>query len=1095
MICQDSIAEIIYILSSEDMDNDGDIDIISRTGFDVQSIDNIGYNFFTVRGGIGSGSYSNAMKIVDLDNDGLHDILYGAVNEIYWVKNLGGGVYSSPRDVTPGWYSRLNPSRIRTADIDNDGDQDIIYGSDDYKVIWHENYGSGTFSFAKIIHQGSGAGITLVEDIAVKDFDGDGDIDIVAVYDGKLGWFENLGGSNFSSENIINSNFSCERIELEDIDNDGDIDIVAVFIGSIIWIENQNNNFFVIRNIGSVSNNQHRLYEVGLIDLGNDGDQDIILPVNTAGMLIFYENLGVGNFANAQVIDSGFAQGTSRIHIIDMDGDSNEDILLGTSPLSFGDYGDIRWYKSIYGNVRGGLYKDYNANCIWDNLEVGISGRSGIINPGGIVVVSSASGLIELDSLPVGNYTITVDSTNGWTPSCSVTQSFSVVHSDSITIIPHFGFLANKSCSEPEISIHAPFLRPGFSNQNIYVQLKNGIQATNILNNIFVLIEIDSLFHVNSISVPYNNLGNNRYRVIMQPLYPGQSNTFKIEGTVSPNSILGQSLCMEAKLIYIDSCVLDSALNQTIGMSCSTTYDYSNLTVNSYCIQEDSICFVVQNTEGNMTCWSQVRLYIDGQFVLLDSVLLNTNETDTFCFAGDGRTWRMEVDQHPLHPGNSQPSTTIELCGNANNWTPNLVNVLPHDDADPTVDIYCGLVRGSYDPNDKTGYPLGVGTTHDILPNQKMEYRIRFQNTGTDTAFTVVIRDTLSTDFDIFSVQPGVSSHDYTFRMYGPRVLEWTFNNIMLPDSNVNEPLSNGFVVFEVNQQPNLVNGTILENSAGIYFDFNAPVITNTSQHTIDDGIFQPNTPTRYITANDCDSLTINGYHYNSLGTYYQPTSQNGLDSLYVLELIVGPDPQTITYESCDSIQLPNGQTYTQTGVYIDTLWTIYGCDSIINRNIIIENIDLNITSITGVLISDELSTSNISYQWLDCNNGNAPIIGATSQSYRPSSNGNYAVQIDNGICIERSACFNYVLSSNYSLNRNLDIQLYPNPTTGILQLQRTTTERIQVQIIDQLGRILIEQETSQQSATMNMSRLPKGLYFVHINDGQKSITKKIVKE
>ena len=59
---------------------------------------------------------------------------------------------------------------------------------------------------------------------------------------------------------------------------------------------------------------------------------------------------------------------------------------------------------------------------------------------------------------------------------------------------------------------------------------------------------------------------------------------------------------------------------------------------------------------------------------------------------------------------------------------------------------------------------------------------------GTDTAFNVVIRDTLSTDLNIFTVQSDVASHHYEFRMYGPRILEWEFNNIMLPDSNTNEP-------------------------------------------------------------------------------------------------------------------------------------------------------------------------------------------------------------------------------------------------------------------------------------------------------------------
>src|SRR5690606_38864202 len=136
-------------------------------------------------------------------------------------------------------------------------------------------------------------------------------------------------------------------------------------------------------------------------------------------------------------------------------------------------------------------------------------------------------------------------------------------------------------------------------------------------------------------------------------------------------------------------------------------------------------------------------------------------------------------------------------------------------------------------PNDKTGYPTGLGTAHDILQNQEIEYLIRFQNIGTDTAVNVVILDTLSADLDIFSLRSGVSSHPYEFRMYGSRVLEWHFNNIMLPDSFTNEPASNGFVTFKVKQNPDLPYGTVIENTAAIYFDFEAPVITNTYFHTV----------------------------------------------------------------------------------------------------------------------------------------------------------------------------------------------------------------------------------------------------------------------
>jgi uncharacterized repeat protein (TIGR01451 family) len=239
-----------------------------------------------------------------------------------------------------------------------------------------------------------------------------------------------------------------------------------------------------------------------------------------------------------------------------------------------------------------------------------------------------------------------------------------------------------------------------------------------------------------------------------------------------------------------------------------------------------------------MQCYSPVRVYVDGILTYIDSVMLNGGETIVFSYPGNGQTWILQADQHPLHPGNSNPNDHVEACGNLSNWTPGLVNTMPLDDADPVIDIYCGLVTGSYDPNDKTGYPLGVGNDHFVSPNGKLDYVIRFQNTGTDTAFTVVVRDTLDVDLDIFSTKSGIASHNYSFKMYGPRILEWTFNNIMLPDSASDQEGSNGFVTFTVLQNPELPNGTVINNRVGIYFDFNDPIITNTTTHTINREVF-----------------------------------------------------------------------------------------------------------------------------------------------------------------------------------------------------------------------------------------------------------------
>ena len=144
---------------------------------------------------------------------------------------------------------------------------------------------------------------------------------------------------------------------------------------------------------------------------------------------------------------------------------------------------------------------------------------------------------------------------------------------------------------------------------------------------------------------------------------------------------------------------------------------------------------------------------------------------------------------------------------------------------------------GSYDPNDKRAWPEGIGATNDILPNEDLRYQVRFQNTGTFMAINVVVLDTLSENVDLSTLRLGTTSHDYSFEIIGDRVLQWSFENIMLPDSNSNEPASHGFFNYTIKQQPDLLNGTRIDNSAAIYFDFNEPIITNTYTHTINDMI------------------------------------------------------------------------------------------------------------------------------------------------------------------------------------------------------------------------------------------------------------------
>jgi uncharacterized repeat protein (TIGR01451 family) len=139
-------------------------------------------------------------------------------------------------------------------------------------------------------------------------------------------------------------------------------------------------------------------------------------------------------------------------------------------------------------------------------------------------------------------------------------------------------------------------------------------------------------------------------------------------------------------------------------------------------------------------------------------------------------------------------------------------------------------ITSAIDPNDKLA-STSTGNTDvwHIGNDEWIDYTIRFQNTGTDTAFNVVITDTLFADLDPSSLQIGAGSHPFTWELKGQGILEFEFANILLPDSNVNEEASHGFVGFRIRPHLPLLPGDEISNIANIFFDFNPPVITEPS--------------------------------------------------------------------------------------------------------------------------------------------------------------------------------------------------------------------------------------------------------------------------
>jgi uncharacterized repeat protein (TIGR01451 family) len=138
---------------------------------------------------------------------------------------------------------------------------------------------------------------------------------------------------------------------------------------------------------------------------------------------------------------------------------------------------------------------------------------------------------------------------------------------------------------------------------------------------------------------------------------------------------------------------------------------------------------------------------------------------------------------------------------------------------------FCGNVVNSFDPNEKLVYPAET-----IGPNEWLTYTINFQNTGTDTAYNIIVRDTLDSHLDISSFTYLASSHKPQVNVAGNAVT-FNFPNINLLDSLHNEPESHGWLQYKIKTLSSLPTFANVNNKASIYFDDNYPIVTNTTSN------------------------------------------------------------------------------------------------------------------------------------------------------------------------------------------------------------------------------------------------------------------------
>lgn len=474
------------------------------------------------------------------------------------------------------------------------------------------------------------------------------------------------------------------------------------------------------------------------------------------------------------------------------------------------------------GAIKGKIFADFNQDCQLNGTDVGLQRIAVKLekSTGEIFYVyTKADGTYELP-VPTGSYTVSaVTIGTPWNP-CQPSYSATVTFGGSVTV--NIPLQAAHNCPGMTVDIGSTWLRRCSNTNWYYVNYCN--TGTTVAAGAYVAVHFDAFLTVESATVPYTDQGNNTYHFALGDVPINFCGSFNIKVGVSCDAVLGQTHCVEATAFPHDPCPPANA-----------NWSGASVALSAECTGSE-LRFRAKN-KGTAPMTQALEYVIIEDAVMLrmaPGVPLNVGEDRVvFSTPANGATWRIEAKQEPLHPGKSAPALSVEGCATGQSFSLGFVNQYETDDADPWVDIFCQENRASYDPNDKRGLPDGYGPLRQIKRNTDIEYTIRFQNTGTDTAFAVVIRDTLAASLDAGTVVPGASSHPYKFSYYGENHLKFTFDPIVLPDSNVNRLGSQGFVSFRVSQRPNLPLGTVIKNRAGIYFDMNAPIITNTTTHRI----------------------------------------------------------------------------------------------------------------------------------------------------------------------------------------------------------------------------------------------------------------------
>jgi len=379
----------------------------------------------------------------------------------------------------------------------------------------------------------------------------------------------------------------------------------------------------------------------------------------------------------------------------------------------------------------------------------------------------------------------------------------------------------------------------------------------------------------------------------------------------------------------------------------------------------------------------------------------------------------------------------------------------------------------AYDPNDKYAIPEGYAEPHYILEDDEIEYRIRFQNTGNFVAEDINIIDTLDVEhLDLSSFTPRYASHSFmTSYRIDEGIVDFQFENIMLPDSGQDFNGSTGFVVYTIKPKSDIQTNAVIENTAYIYFEANPAIVTNTTWHTI----------------YDCEELRV-------------------LEGLEIEDICANEELDLeITYAYIDSFAWEiNGNSQGPGTSEFNAELELAGIHTIglTASNPLCSNyseVDVEALELPVAAFFEDVPvlTAAMGDSWQWYLNGEL-IDGATEQEYTPTISGFYSVEIENELGCSALSDESFVTIIGIAEQSEFSFIAYPNPTFNTLNITFPShNENREIELIDSHGRTVVARTTAAtELIQLDLSNLSSGNYILQVFiDGKQVNASSVLKK